>query len=150
MKSLRVIFISILLFGFCIFLISSLGTEIYLNNYGSLSQTDLNKLTKLSVEVEYIEGNLSSFESTKEFQTVDVSNVREYIAEFLDTRQTIQQFVSFLKQTYRAGDLILIAFPFDIYEIFGDFLLNLYRIFFIMTVTIAIFVGIRGGDITNG
>ncbi|MFO7814991.1 MAG: hypothetical protein R6V14_04555 [Halanaerobiales bacterium] len=151
MKSLRVIFISILLFGFCIYLISSLGTQIYINNFGELSTTDVNKLSKLSVEVGYIEQNLTTFgNGTKELQTIDVSNVKEYIAEFLDTRSTVQQFVSFLKQAYRGGDIILMAFPFDIYSVFGDFFLSLYRAFFVMVVTVAIFVAIRGGDVVNG
>lgn len=149
MKSLRTIFLSIILFSLCVYCLSTLGTKIYINNYGELLDEDVQKLSQLSVEVGLIESQMDSFENTKEIQQTDVSLVKEYIAEFLDSRSTIQQFVDFLKQAYRGGDIILMAFPYALYDTLG-FFVQIYRVIFIAIITISVYVAIRGGDAVNG
>ena len=149
MKTLRNIMISILLFAASIYIISGLGTKVYWNNFSDLDENDIKKLTKLSIEVDLIETKLSEFNETQEFQQTDVSLVKEYIAEFLDSRSTVQQFVDFIKQAYRGGDIILMAFPYEVYNVLG-FFIEVYRVFFIAIITIAIYVAIRGGDAVNG
>jgi len=148
MKTIRSIFISVLLFGLCIYCLSTLGTKIYLNNYGELSDEEVQKLSELSIEVGLIVSNFNSFQNeTTEIQATDVSNVKEYIAEFLDSRSTIQQFIDFLKQAYRGGDILLMAFPYSIYDALG-FFVNIYRVLFLMIITLAIYIAIRGGNVT--
>lgn len=149
MKGIRTIFISILLFASIIYCLSTLGTKIYINNYSDLTAEDKNKLSQLSVEVGYINTNINNFNNTKEFQETNVANIKEYIAEFLDSKSTIQQFVDFLKQAYRGGDILLMAFPIAVYDSLGWFI-NVYRVLFIAIITIAIYNAVRTGETSTG
>jgi len=145
MKTVRSIFISISIFAICIYCLSTLGTKIYVNNINDLTDEDIQKLSQLSVEVDYIQSEMESFNSTKELQDTDVSLVKEYIAEFLDSKNTMQQFLDFIKQAYRGGDILLMALPYEVYDSL-DFFIEIYRVVFIAIIVIAFYIAIRTGQ----
>lgn len=150
MKSIRSIMITVILYCLMVVCLAGLGTQIYVNNYGNISDGDFNKLSTLSADVAYINSNLSSFNNeTLVFQQLDTSNIKEYIAEFLDSRNTVQQFIGFLQQIYRSPNLMLMALPFESAELLELFSL-LMRIFFIGTITLAIYVALRSGGAVSG